>query len=1107
MVEIDGRPIIGEYVFLSKYAQTHSGKKESWEDAVNRVMNMHLQFYSSKVSEENREEFLSLINKAKELYLEQRVLGAQRALQYGGELMLEKHSRFYNCSATYVDRVRVFEEIMYLLLCGCGVGYSVQKVHVKNLPIPKGFNHTSHIEEFAIPDTIEGWAAAAGKLLTNYYEGGPEIKFNYSQIRPLGAPIRGGFRAPGPEPLKKALDKVKVFLDKIRNRKLSPFELHYIICIFADSVIAGGVRRSAMISIFDADDWQMASCKTGDWMTTYPELCRANNSAAILPTTSKSVYDKIFDYTKNLGEPGFVFIDSPMFVYNPCFTGETLVAVADGRNAVSIGELALSGEEFPVYSSRFNNFKGRFGKKWKAEIKKAKAFKTGEKEVVKVELSDGSSFKCTPDHRLALKDGSYLEAVKCVGKPLEKFFTVKTKYRTICSVTNGFARQYRMIWEYNHGAVPEGFEIDHIDNNGGDFIKNLHLLSKENHLQKTATERQGDNNPVFRIKDKEKYSHNMSLSTTLSKNGRYKGLSNKELFEIAKKVHENGGYISCEACNKLDSRFPKNLSKNRFGGKIANLREWVLSGRPYVEEDDDRTYLATDKVTVDKNITVVSVTPCGVESVYDLTVEDNHNFYIITSGDEKYENCAGILVHNCGEVGLFPKYKGEDDQWHSGWGFCNLAEINGGKIQTEEDFYKACEAASIICTMQAGYTNFKVLEKWSSLIAERDALIGVGITGFCENPDILFNPEIQRRGAEIVKQTNQRMAQLIGINPAARCTVVKPSGNSSQLLGTLSGITPGHAKHYIRHIQAANVEQSLQEWKEVNPFCIEKSAWLKNTESVICFPVTLPKNALLRKDVSAVEFLKLVLLTKQNWIEYGTNFDHPSTKENPTLRMNVSNTCTVKPDEWDETREFIWEHRSEFGGISLLSSFGDLDYPQAPFTEVLDEKELAERYGAGAILSSGLIIDAMDVFEDVWEACNAALGINSKLLELTDEDISQYIINNIHNGRFLVDIDGVCFSDVNCVIDYLKRLVERRKDWVRRFNGFADKYMNGDRKLTSYCLKHVNAFHKWQHICKMKPVDYSKIEWENSFKEAGSEIGTACAGGKCEWNPDQITKD
>lgn len=778
MVEIDGRPIIGEYVFLSKYAQTHSGKKESWEDAVNRVMNMHLQFYSSKVSEENREEFLSLINKAKELYLEQKVLGAQRALQYGGELMLEKHSRFYNCSATYVDRVRVFEEIMYLLLCGCGVGYSVQKVHVKNLPIPKGFNHTSHIEEFAIPDTIEGWAAAAGKLLTNYYEGGPEIKFNYSQIRPLGAPIRGGFRAPGPEPLKKALDKVKVFLDKIRNRKLSPFELHYIICIFADSVIAGGVRRSAMISIFDADDWQMASCKTGDWMTTYPELCRANNSAAILPTTSKSVYDKIFDYTKNLGEPGFVFIDSPMFVYNPC-----------------------------------------------------------------------------------------------------------------------------------------------------------------------------------------------------------------------------------------------------------------------------------------------------------------------------------------GEVGLFPKYKGEDDQWHSGWGFCNLAEINGGKIQTEEDFYKACEAASIICTMQAGYTNFKVLEKWSSLIAERDALIGVGITGFCENPDILFNPEIQRRGAEIVKQTNQRMAQLIGINPAARCTVVKPSGNSSQLLGTLSGITPGHAKHYIRHIQAANVEQSLQEWKEVNPFCIEKSAWLKNTESVICFPVTLPKNALLRKDVSAVEFLKLVLLTKQNWIEYGTNFDHPSTKENPTLRMNVSNTCTVKPDEWDETREFIWEHRSEFGGISLLSSFGDLDYPQAPFTEVLDEKELAERYGAGAILSSGLIIDAMNVFEDVWEACNAALGINSKLLELTDEDISQYIINNIHNGRFLVDIDGVCFSDVNCVIDYLKRLVERRKDWVRRFNGFADKYMNGDRKLTSYCLKHVNAFHKWQHICKMKPVDYSKIEWENSFKEAGSEIGTACAGGKCEWNPDQITKD
>lgn len=768
MIEKDSRPVVGEYVFLSKYSQTHNGKKETWQEAVNRVMDMHLKRYSGMVKPEDEAEFSKMFAHAYSLYSEQRVLGAQRALQYGGELMLEKHARFYNCSSTYVDRVRVFEEIMYLLLCGAGTGYSVQHVHTDRLPVPKGFDNSKQAEKFVIPDTIEGWAEAVGKMMTAYYYGGADIEFDYSAIRPKGAYIRGGFKAPGPEPLRQAIEKCHHIITRIKGRKLRPFELHYLICICANSVVTGGVRRSAMISIFDADDAEMAACKTGNWIATMPELCRSNNSAAILPDTPKEVFDNIYENTKLYGEPGFVFIDSPWFVFNPC-----------------------------------------------------------------------------------------------------------------------------------------------------------------------------------------------------------------------------------------------------------------------------------------------------------------------------------------GEVGMFPQIKDENGDYHTGWGFCNLAEINGGKVKTVEDFYAACEAASTICTLQAGYTNFRVLEKWSQLIAERDALIGVGITGLCENPAILFDPEVQKRGAQIVVETNKKIARMIGINEAARCTVVKPSGNSSQLLGTLSGITAGHARHYIRHIQAADTEQAVQEWERVNPDMVEASVWAPDREKVIAFPVTLPEGALLKQNLTAIEFLKYVLLTKQNWIEFGTNFDHPSTKENPRLRMNVSNTCTVRPEEWDEVREFLWEHRSEFGGISLLSSFGDLDYPQAPYTEVLDETELAKRYGAGAILSSGLIVDAQDVFKDVWEACNAATGLAPNLLDITDKEISDFVVKNIKDGRFLVDIDGVCFSDVNCVIDYLKRRVERRKDWVRRFNSFADKYMDGDRVKTSYCLKHVNAYHKWQLICRMKPVSYDNIEWEEPLKQAGSEIATACAGGAC----------
>lgn len=859
-----------------------------------------------------------------------------------------------NCSSTYVDRVSVFEEAMYLLLCGCGVGYSVQHCHVNKLPVPMGFNHSLPNSQFTVPDTIEGWAEAIGLLMTAYYEGRPDIDFDYSMIRPRGAFIRGGFSAPGPESLKEAIEKIHSIVEKIKGRKLRPFELHYIICVFANSVVTGGVRRSAMISIFDADDVEMASCKTGDWITTMPELCRSNNSAAILPDTSKEIFDKIYEFTKKYGEPGFVFIDSTNFVYNPCFTGETLVAVADGRNAVSIKELAENVKEFPVYSGKWVDKAGRNSKRWKPEIKKAIAFKTGDKEVVEVTLSDGTKFKCTPNHKLALTDGTYLEACKCVGKELQPFFTIKEKYRTICSRSREYIK-------------PE-----------------------------------------------------------------------KELIEISVRVE--------------------------------------------------------------------SVVACGVEPVYDLTVEDNHNFYIITKGDENYENCTGVLVHNCGEVGMFPQIKDENGEIHSGWGFCNLAEINGGKIHTPEELYEAAEAASVICTLQAGYTRFKVLERWSQKIAERDALIGVGITGLCENPEVLFDPEVQRRAAQIVVETNKKIAKMINISPAARCTVIKPSGNSSQLLGTLSGITPGHSRHYIRHIQASDTEQAIQEWERVNPECVETSVWAPDREKVIAFPVTLPEGALLKQNLSAIDFLKLVLLTKGNWIEFGTNFDHPSTKENPTLRMNVSNTCTVRPDEWEDVREYLWEHRDKFGGISLLSSFGDLDYPQAPYTEVLDENQLSQRYGAGAILSSGLVVDAADVFKDVWEACNAAMGNAPNLLQLTDKEISHFITSNIKNGRFLIDIDGICFSDVNCVIDHLKRKVERRQDWVRRFNSFSDKYMFGDRQQTAYCLKHVNAYHKWQHICRMRKVNYDNIVWRSPVKEAGSDIGAACMGGKCEWTPPSINK-
>lgn len=1101
MKPIDSRGEIGQYVFLSKYSKFNrsTGKKETWQEAVRRVLDMHLAYYSRRLDPKEITYLKNYMTLAGAAYMEKRILGAQRALQYGGELLLEKHPRMYNCAGTYADRVEVFKELTYLLLCGAGTGYSVQRRHVEKLPIAAGFN-MSERKKVVIPDTIEGWAEAVDAMMRSFFFGDGVPDYDYSLIRPKGAYIRGGFRAPGHLPLKGALDKIFSVLRGIRGRRLTPFEVHHIMCICANAVVSGGVRRSAMISLFDADDAEMANCKTGNWMETMPELCRCNNSAVILPDTPKEQFDRIFESVKAYGEPGFVFLESPDFMLNPCFTGDTLIAVADGRNAVPIEKLVQDGMEFPVYSGKWVRKAGHYSKKWKAEIKMAKAFKTGRREVVEVKLSDGSKFKCTPEHRLALPDGTYLEAFKCVGKEVQPFFTIKEKYRTICSRSDGHARQYRMIWEFFNGKAPDGFDIDHIENGKGDFLDNLHLLERNAHQEKSGSERLGKNNPAFRIKNKEAYSHNMSISTTLERNGRYKGLSNRELYEIAKQVHKCGMYISCANCNKFDSRFPRNLSKNRFGGKIKNLRDLVLSGQPYVEEVDTREYIRKEKPTTDIHLTVESVVSCGFEDVYDLTVEDNHNFYIITNGDENYENCSGILVHNCAEVGMYPKYQDDSGEWHSGWGFCNLVEINGGKVKTENDFYLACEAAAIIATLQAGYTDFApMLTEWSERIARRDALIGVGITGICENPDILLNPNIQKNGALIVRRTNETLAKLLHISPAARCTVVKPSGNSSQLLGTLSGITPGHSRHYIRHIQANDTEQCLQEFERVNPEAVEPSVWNPTVEKVISFPVTLPENTLIKKNLTAVQFLRdVVLLTKRNWIDCGRNPEHPSTIATPKLSMNVSNTCVVREGEWGDVREFLWENRNNFSGVSLLPATGDLDYPQAPFMEVLSEEGLVAEYGSGAILSSGLIVDALEVFSSIWEACEVALGRKQNLLEMTNEEIASFVVENITDGHFIASIDGVSFSDINCVLDYLRNKIAKRKDWIRRFNNFANRYMEGDRVKTSHCLKHVDALHRWCVLSRMRSVDYSSIKWDEPIKEAGSEVATACAGGSCE---------
>lgn len=225
-----------------------------------------------------------------------------------------------NCSVTFIDREEVFKQIMYLLLSGCGVGYSVEKLFINKLPTIK--NRNEKTITYTIPDSIEGWALALDKLMMSFFEGSENIRFDYSEIRPKNALIAGKFLAPGPEPLKKALEIIENLLNSLLKDKqefrLSSLNIHDIICHASDAVLSAGLRRSALIALFDKDDEDMITCKTGNWYIENPQRARSNNSVKLIEGEfTREEYDRFAKSIKEFGEPGFVIVKDKYFLTNP----------------------------------------------------------------------------------------------------------------------------------------------------------------------------------------------------------------------------------------------------------------------------------------------------------------------------------------------------------------------------------------------------------------------------------------------------------------------------------------------------------------------------------------------------------------------------------------------------------------------------------------------------------------------------------------------------------------------------------------------------------------------------------------------------------------------
>ena len=416
-----------------------------------------------------------------------------------------------------------------------------------------------------------------------------------------------------------------------------------------------------------------------------------------------------------------------------------------------------------------------------------------------------------------------------------------------------------------------------------------------------------------------------------------------------------------------------------------------------------------------------------------------------------WSDSTELIVNPCVEIGMWPV---DESTGKSGWQACNLSTINCAKIKSEEDFIEACRAASIIGSLQAGFSSFPYLGETSENIVKREALLGVSMTGIMEQHEICLNPEVQKKGAKVVKEENKRITKIIGINQAARTTCIKPEGTSSCVLGTSSGIHPHHAKRYIRRVQANKMEPIYNYFRGINPRACDESVWSNNdSDDVVAFCVEVPAGAKTKNQVGAIDLLTHVKNTQQNWVIPGTN---KSLCTKPWLVHNVSNTINVKEDEWDEVESFIYKNRKYFCGISLLPITGDKDYPQAPFTAIYLPSEQVRHYGDASLFVSGLIEVALNLWEDnLWAACDSLLGIGAKIKG---------------NGK---------------------------KEWSDRCKKFAERYFDGDLRKLTYCMKDVYNWKEWVDLNReYTSVDYTKVIEEQDNVQPVQEI--ACAGGACE---------
>ena len=898
-----------KFQFFDKYSRFNYdlGRRETWVETVDRTVDFLYELAGSRLPVETYE-------RVRRAILEMRSMPSMRMLAMAGAAARRNNIAIYNCSYQPVESIDSFVEALIISMSGCGVGFSVEGRYVENFPRIRRQTNLE-VKQFVVEDSAEGWAQALRVGLETWFDGG-DVRFDLSQLRSAGAPLRTkGGRASGPEPLRLTLDFVRSRILARQGSYLRSVDAHDMMCSVGNAAVSGGVRRTALISLFDYDDEEMRLSKSGDFERENSQRWNANNSA-VWPEGGLTQPEFISQFLEMVqsgrGEPGIfnrqaanamrpARRQAAEFGANPCVTGDTWVAVADGRGRVRMADLVADGGDVDVFTVKDGHVVIRTMRNPR---------QTGAQvPVYRVTFADGTYIRATANHRFALLNGGERTTLELQPNDaliaMSVFSYQKRGLPAVRKVAYDQPGSYRMVQFgsfrtsehrliYAKLAVKQS-ELPIQYRDGSAYVTRTCEVCGQSFEVRFSRREQATCGASCAQKLYDKL-HGTEQRQQLLQHAHAEAKVDKRQRQVA--IYNDLVFVFGRHPNKHE--WAAACKENQVSAEIARSSSPFRSWRDLQTES-----LAT-------NHRVVAVELDGDEDVYTGTVDETHTFFSI--GTERFDTknraeMAYVLSWQCGEIVLRP------------WQFCNLSAAVARHEDTFESLREKVEVAAIIGTIQSLATHFPGLRPQWQRNCDEERLLGVDITGQMDSP-IAQDAGVKERLRGVAVAVNQATAHALGINAAAAITTVKPSGNSSQLLNCSSGLHSRWSPYYIRNVRVAAHSPIFKVLRDASVPMDPENGQSPETANtwVIHFPVKSPDSAVTRKDRTAIGQCEFWLQNKTYWTDH-----------------NPSCTITYRPDEVIDLMKWVWEHRDLIGGLSFLPTF-DAKYDNMPYVEITREE-------------------------------------------------------------------------------------------------------------------------------------------------------------------------